>query len=150
MNKNIEIKNKKASFDYQWIERFTAGICLSGTEIKSIKLGKANIVDAYCVFEKNELYVKNMNIALYEWGTFNNHSPKRDRKLLLNKKELIRLERKTKDKGMTIIATRLFVNEKKLAKLDIALARGKKQYDKREDIKTKDIKRELDRAKMKE
>jgi SsrA-binding protein len=141
----IEIKNKKASFEYEFIERYTAGIKLTGTEIKSIRAGKANLVDAYCYFVNGELYVKNMHVSEYEWGSYSNHEPKRERKLLLNKKELVKLFRKSQEKGLTIIAYRLFVNEKGLAKLDIALARGKKQYDKREDLKRKDAGREMDR-----
>jgi len=149
MKSGIEIKNKRASFDYEWLDRYTAGICLSGTEIKSIRSGKANINDAYCVFERGELFVKNMNVSEYEWGSYNNHMPRRDRKLLLNKRELVRLEKASKDKGKTIIALKLFVNEKNLAKLDITLARGKKEFDKREDIKKRDSQRELARLKMK-
>jgi SsrA-binding protein len=141
----IEIKNKKASFEYEFIERYTAGIKLTGTEIKSIRAGKANLVDAYCYFVNGELYVKNMHVSEYDWGSYSNHEPKRERKLLLNKKELVKLLRKSQEKGLTIIAYRLFVNEKGLAKLDIALARGKKQYDKREDLKRKDAGREMDR-----
>jgi len=148
MSQKIEIKNKRASFDYEWLERYTAGICLKGTEIKSIREGKANINDAYCVFNRGELYVKNMHIAEYAWGTYNNHEPRRERKLLLQKKELIKLERASQDKGKTIIALRLYINEKNLAKLDIALARGKKAHDKREDIKKRESERELARIKM--
>lgn len=142
---HIEIKNKKASFEYEFIDRYTAGIKLTGTEIKSIRAGKANLADAYCFFVNNELYVKNMHVSEYDWGSYSNHEPKRERKLLLNKKELVKLNRKSQEKGLTIIAYRLFVNEKGLAKLDIALARGKKQYDKREDLKRKDAGREMDR-----
>jgi SsrA-binding protein len=149
MKSGIEIKNKRASFDYEWLDRYMAGICLTGTEIKSIRAGKANINDAYCVFERGELFVRNMNISEYEWGSYNNHDPRQDRKLLLNKKELLRLEKASKDKGKTIIAIKLFINEKNRAKLDIALARGKKEYDKREDIKDRESKRELARLKMK-
>lgn len=148
MSQKIEIKNKRASFDYEWLERYTAGICLKGTEIKSIREGKANINDAYCVFNRGELYVKNMHIAEYAWGTYNNHEPRRERKLLLQKKELIKLERASQDKGKTIIALRLYINEKNLAKLDIALARGKKAHDKREDIKKRESERELARIRM--
>lgn len=142
---NIEIKNKKASFEYEFIEKFTAGIKLTGTEIKSIRAGKANLVDAYCYFVNGELYVKGLHIAEYEWGNLNNHDPRRERKLLLTKKELNRLFRRSQEKGLTIIAYRLWINEKGWAKLDIALARGKKQYDKREDIKKRDAQRELGR-----
>lgn len=141
----VEIKNKKASFEYEFLERYTAGIKLTGTEIKSIRAGKANLVDAYCYFEKGELYVKGLHIAEYEWGNLNNHDPRRVRKLLLTKKELNKLFRRSQEKGLTIIAYRLWINERGWAKLDIALARGKKQYDKREDIKKKDLQREMDR-----
>jgi SsrA-binding protein len=141
----IEIKNKKASFEYEFIEQFTAGIKLTGTEIKSIRAGKANLTEAYGYFVNGELYVKGMHVSEYEWGTYSNHEPKRDRKLLLKKKELGKLFRKSQEKGLTIIAYRLFVNEKGLAKLNIALAKGKKQYDKREDLKKKDASREIDR-----
>jgi SsrA-binding protein len=142
---NIEIKNKKASFEYAFLDKYTAGIKLTGTEIKSIRAGKANLVDAYCYFENNELYVRGMHVSEYEWGSYSNHEPKRDRKLLLNRKELNKLYRRSQEKGLSIVAYRIFVNEKGLAKLDIALAKGKKQFDKREDIKKKDTKRELDR-----
>ncbi len=144
-NPKIEIKNKKASFEYAFLDKYTAGIKLTGTEIKSIRAGKANLVDAYCYFANNELYVKGMHVAEYEWGSYSNHEPKRDRKLLLTKKELVKLYRKSQEKGLTIIAYRIFLNEKGLAKLDIALAKGKKQYDKREDLKKKDAKREMDK-----
>jgi SsrA-binding protein len=142
---NIEIKNKKASFEYEFLERLTAGIKLTGTEIKSIRAGKANLVDTYCYFVKNELYIKGMHVAEYDWGTINNHEPRRDRKLLLTKKELNKLFRRSEEKGLTIIAYRLWINEKGFAKLDIALVRGKKQFDKREDLKKKDAEREMDR-----
>lgn len=141
----IEIKNRRASFDYEFIERFTAGIVLSGTEIKSIRAGKASLVDSYCYFVNGELYVRNMNVAEYWWGSYNRHDPKRDRKLLLTKRELRKLLRATREKGMTIVAVKLFISEKGYAKLDIALARGKREYDKRESIKEKDIRRERER-----
>lgn len=142
----LEIKNKRAGFDYEFLDTYTAGIVLSGTEIKSIRAGKASLVDSYCYFANNELYVKNMHIADYWWGSFNNHDPRRDRKLLLNKKELRKLQRATKEKGLTIIATRLFIAENGFAKLNIALAKGKKEYDKRNTIKEKDIRRDMDRG----
>ena len=142
---NVNIRNKKASHDYEFIEKFIAGIQLTGTEIKSIREGKANLVDSYCYFARGELFVKGMHIAEYWWGTFNNHDPKRDRRLLLTRKELTKLERKSQEKGLTIIALRLFINEKGLAKLEIALCRGKHEYDRREDIKKRDAKREMDR-----
>lgn len=142
---NINIRNKRASFDYEFIEKLIAGIQLYGTEIKSIRAGKASLVDAFCFFIKGELWVKGMHISEYKFGTYYNHEEKRERKLLLNKKELIKLERKTKETGLTIIPTRLFINDRGLAKLEIALARGKKSYDKRETLKQKDAKREIDR-----
>ena len=137
----VEIKNKKASFEFELLEKFTAGIVLTGTEIKSIRAGKASLVDSYCYFVDNELFVKNMHVADYWWGTFNQHDPRRDRKLLLTKRELKKLQRAYKEKGMTIVATRLFIAENGYAKLNIALARGKKEYDKRESIKEKDLRR---------
>ena len=143
---NIEIKNKKASFEFEFLEKFTAGIKLAGTEIKSIRLGKANVSDAFCTFSNGELYVKGMHVSEYEWGTNSNHEPKRERKLLLHKKELNKLFRRSQEKGLTIVAYRLWINEKGLAKIDIALAKGKKLFDKREDLKKKDTQRELDRA----
>jgi SsrA-binding protein len=144
---NIDIKNKRASFEYNFIEKYIAGIQLTGTEIKSIRAGQANINDAYCVFINDELFVKHMHIAEYEKGTYNNHNPKRDRKLLLQAKELKRLKSKLQDVGMTIIPTRLFISESGYAKLEIALAKGKKLYDKRESIKERDIERQLKRLK---
>lgn len=141
----INIKNKRASFDYEFVETFTAGIVLTGTEIKSIRLGKASLVDTYCYFSRGELWVKNMHIAEYFYGSYNNHVARRDRKLLLERKELRKLERSTKETGFTIVPIRLFVNEKGLAKVVIALAKGKKQYDKRESLREKDDKREMDR-----
>lgn len=141
----IIAKNKKAGFEFLFIEKFTAGIVLTGTEIKSIRTGKANISDAYCVFEKNELYVRNMHIAEYEYGTIYNHEPKKDRKLLLNARELKKIRSKHVEKGITIVPILLFINEKGLAKLEIALAKGKKLYDKRETIKGRDVIRESDR-----
>lgn len=141
----IEIKNKRASFDYEFIETFTAGVVLTGTEIKSIRAGKASLADAYCYFANKELYVKNMHISDYWWGSFNAHDPKRDRKLLLTKKELRRLFKGSREKGLTIVATRLFISEKGYAKLNIALAKGKREYDKRHTIKDNDLRREMDR-----
>lgn len=141
----INIKNKRATFDYELIDTFTAGIVLTGTEIKSIRLGKASLVDTFCIFERNELWVRNMNITEYFYGTYNNHSVRRDRKLLLNKKELKKIERETKETGFTIVPTRLFINERGLAKLVIAIAKGKKMYDKRQSLREKDDKRMIDR-----
>lgn len=145
LSNNINIKNKKASFDYAFIETYTAGIVLTGTEIKSIRLGKASLVDTYCYFVGGELWVKNMNIAEYFYGSYNNHNARRDRKLLLNKKELRALQQDEKNPGFTIVPVRLFINENGLAKLVIALAKGKKEYDKRESIKEKEDRREMDR-----
>lgn len=143
----INIKNKKASFDYEFIDTFTAGIVLTGTEIKSIRLGKASLVDTYCYFINGELWVKNMHISEYFYGSYNNHTARRDRKLLLERKELRKLQQAVKNPGFTIVPTRLFINERGLAKLVIALARGKHEYDKRESIKERDDKREMDRIK---
>ena len=141
----INIKNKRASFDYEFIDTYTAGIVLTGTEIKSIRLGKASLVDTYCYFVRGELCVKNMHIAEYFYGSYNNHVARRERKLLLSKKELRKLQDAEKNPGFTIVPTRLFINEKGLAKLVIALAKGKKQYDTRQSIKEKDDRREIDR-----
>lgn len=142
---NVVIKNRRATFDYEILDRYVAGIQLFGTEIKSIRDGKASLVDTYCTFINNELWVKNMNIAVYFFGTYNNHEPRRDRKLLLNRKELNKLLRATKETGYTIIPIKMFVNDNGLAKLEIGLARGKKMYDKRQSLKEKDDKREMDR-----
>lgn len=141
----INIRNKKASFEYAFIDTYIAGIQLTGTEIKSIRDGKSIINEAFCVFLRNELYVRNMHIAHYFNGTYNNVAEKRDRKLLLNKRELEKLFGKLKDQGLTIIPLRMFVNDKGYAKLEIALAKGKKIYDKRDDIKKRDIERETSR-----
>lgn len=142
---NINIRNRKASFEYELIERYTAGMQLAGTEIKSIRQGKVSLNESYCQFYNGELFAKNIHISEYELGTINNHLPRRDRKLLLTKRELEKLERKLKESGLTIVPTKMFINEKGLAKLEIALARGKKLYDKRETLKQKDSKREMDR-----
>jgi SsrA-binding protein len=141
----IMIKNKKAFFQFEILETFTAGIVLTGTEIKSIRLSKASLVDAYCKFVEGELWLTGMHIAEYSYGTYNNHEPKRERKLLLNRTELRKLFRSSQEKGLTIVALKLFINEKGLAKVEIGLARGKKMHDKREDLKKKDSKREMDR-----
>ena len=141
----VNIKNKRATFDYEFIDTYTAGIVLTGTEIKSIRLGKASLVDTYCFFSRGELWVKGMHIAEYFYGSYNNHIARRDRKLLLSKKELRKLERATKETGFTIVPAPMYINEKGLAKVVIALAKGKKQYDKRESLKEKDDKREMDR-----
>ena len=142
----INIKNKRASFDYEFVDTFTAGIVLTGTEIKSIRAGKTSLVDTYCYINNGEIWVKNMYVALYEEGSYNNHVERRERKLLLNKKEIINLRDDTKSPGFTIVPVRLFINEKGLAKLVIALARGKKEYDKRQSLKEKEDRREMDRA----
>lgn len=141
----LNIKNRKASFEYQLMIQFTAGIMLTGTEIKAIRAGKANITDAYCTFVKEELFVRNMHIQEYEMGNIFNHEPKRDRKLLLNKTELSKLRGKMKDKGFTIVPLQMFLSESGFAKLDIALARGKKLFDKRESLKDKDVQRDMAR-----
>ena len=144
--KKINIRNKRATFDYEILEEYIAGVVLVGTEIKSIRLGKASMVDCYCYFEKNELWIRGVNISEYAWGTCNNHIPKRDRKLLLNRKELNKLSRSLQDKGLTVVGLRLFLNDKGLAKIAIGLARGRKSYDKREYLKENDAKREMDKA----
>ena len=141
----IQISNKRASFDYEFLETYVAGIQLAGTEIKSIRAGKASLQDAYCYFVGNELFVKGMNVAQYHWGTWGQHEPTRDRKLLLNRRELRHLFMEDKKKGLTIVAVRLFVAENGYAKLLIALARGKREYDKRQTIKAKDTRREMER-----
>ena len=142
---NIVIRNKKASHDYEFLEKFIAGIKLTGTEIKSIRLGKATIPDSYCLFENGELYLRGMHISEYWWGNLNNHDPIRDRKLLLTSRELRKIERKVKEAGFTIIVIKIFINDRGLAKAEIAIARGKKEYDKRETLKRKDASREMDR-----
>ena len=144
--KNINIRNKRATFDYEILEEYVAGVVLVGTEIKSIRLGKASLTESYCYFDKGELWLRGMNVAEYGWGTCNNHAPRRDRKLLLQRKELNKLQRALQDRGLTIVALRLFLSEKGLAKVVIGLARGRKSYDKREYIKAKDAKREMDKA----
>jgi SsrA-binding protein len=143
--KLISIENRRASFEYFFLNTFTAGIVLAGTEIKSIREGKANLQDAYCFLDKDEVFIKNMNISLYTHATHFNHISGRDRKLLLNKTEINKIKVKLKDVGLTIIPIRLFVNEKGLAKLEIAVAKGKKAYDKRNSIKEKDIERDMKR-----
>lgn len=143
--KHVEVKNRRASFEYSFLDIFTAGIVLAGTEIKSIRQNKVNISDAFCLFQGKELYIRALNIAKYELGTDANHDPVRDRKLLLTKRELTKLSNKLKDQGLTIVPTRLYLNEKGLAKVDIALAKGKKLFDKRDSIKEKDVKRDLER-----
>jgi SsrA-binding protein len=148
ISNNINIKNKKASFEYLFIDTYTAGLVLTGTEIKSVRQGLANLQEAYCVFLNDELWVKNMHISKYNEGSYYNHEPLRDRKLLLNKRELKKLLVKDDDKGLTIIPVRLFITDRGFAKLEIALAKGKKLYDKRENIKARDVQRELQREKF--
>jgi len=139
------IKNKKASFEYHFLATYTAGIMLSGTEVKSAREGKVNLTDSFCIFINDALWVKNMQIQEYSKGSYNNHEPKRMRKLLLNKHELTKIKSKLTEKGTTIIPIQFFFNERGLAKLEIAIARGKKSFDKRQDIRKKDIERELSR-----
>ncbi len=142
---DIVIKNKKASHDYEFLEKFVAGIQLAGTEIKSIRLGKASVADSYCFFSNGELFIRGMHIAEYWWGNLNNHYPLRERKLLLTRRELKRIERKVKESGLTIIVTKVFINERGFAKAEIAISRGKREYDKRQTLKHKETERELDR-----
>ncbi len=144
--RNITIKNKRATFDYEILDTWTAGIVLFGTEIKSLRLGKASLVDSYCFFDRGELYLRGLNISEYHWGNLNNHQPRRDRKLLLERRELAKISRALQDKGLTVVAMRVFINERGLAKVVIGLGRGRKNFDKREHIKEKDAKRELDRV----
>ena len=141
----INIRNKKAWHDFEMLEKFVAGIQLLGTEIKSIRAGKVSLVDSYCYFLEGELYVKGMHIMEYKYGNISNHNPIRERKLLLNRRELKKLEKNVKEKGLTIVALRVFIAESGYAKLEIALARGKREYDKREDMKKRDTQRQLDR-----
>ncbi|MEO5642703.1 MAG: SsrA-binding protein SmpB [Bacteroidia bacterium] len=141
----INVLNRKASYEFSFIDKYVAGLILTGTEIKSLRLGKANITDGYCVFINGELIARNIQINEYDKGTHYNHEPKRDRKLLLNKHELKKLQGALKDQGLTIVPLRLFINEKGWAKLEVALAKGKKLFDKRDDIKKKDMQRETDR-----
>lgn len=142
----VQIKNKKAVFDYHFVDTYTAGIVLTGTEIKSIRMGKASLVDTFCYIHNDEIWVKGMNISPYFYGSYNNHEARRDRKLLLNKREIRHLKEDTKAVGFTIVPTLLFIDDKGRAKLDIALCRGKKEFDKRETLKLKQDKREMDRA----
>lgn len=143
---DINIRNKKASFEYHLLETFAAGIKLLGTEIKSIREGKANISDAFCTFINGELYVRNLHISEYSHGSFYNHEAKRDRKLLLTKKEIKKLLIKGDDKGLTIVPLKIFINDRGFAKMEIALAQGKKVFDKRDSLKERDVKREMDAA----
>lgn len=149
MKKKVNIQNKKARFEYEILETYIAGIQLLGTEIKTIRMSKANISDSFCQFDSEELFVINMHIEPYDFGNYFNHNPKRIRKLLLQKRELKKLHKKKQNIGLTIIPLRLFLNEKGLAKLEIALCRGKKLHDKRQTLKDRDNKRQLDRIKKK-
>ena len=146
ISNKVLIKNKRASFDYEFIETYMAGIVLTGTEIKSIRLGKASLVDTYCVVEHGEVWVKNMYIAEYFYGTYNNHPARRERKLLLNKKEIRSIDSAAKNSGFTVVPTKMFINDKGLVKIVIAIAKGKKEYDKRQSLKERDDKREMKRA----
>ena len=142
----VQIKNRKASFEYFFIEEFTAGLVLTGTEIKSIRAGKASLVDTYCTIIRGELWVKGMSISPYFYGSYNNHEQKRDRKLLLTRREIYRLESATKQTGYTIVPTLVFIDENGRAKMDLALCKGKKAFDKRQTLKEKEDRREMDRA----
>ena len=143
--KEVNIKNKRATFDYNITDTYTAGIVLTGTEIKSIRLGKASLVDTFCYVTNGDVWVKNMSIAEYFYGTYNNHEARRDRKLLLNKKEIDKIEKSGKETGYSIIPMRLFINQRGLAKLVIGIGRGKKEYDKRQSIKEREDKRSIAR-----
>ncbi len=141
---NIVIKNRRASHDYEFLEKLIAGISLTGTEIKSIRAGKASLTDSYCAFRNGELFITGMHIAEYYWGNIRNHDPLAERKLLLTRRELRRWEKKVNETGLTIIVTKVFINERGLAKAEIALARGKRQYDKRDSLRKRDHEREID------
>ena len=145
---DINIKNRQASFEYEFLDKYIAGLVLQGTEIKSIKEGKVNLQDGYCYFSNGELFVKSINISPYAQGTHYNHEPTRERKLLLKRSEIKKLESKVEEKGLTLIPLRLFINERGYAKLEIVLAKGKKTFDKRQSIKERDVKRELNRLKF--
>lgn len=145
--KSVEIKNKRAKFDYEWLDTFTAGLQLVGTEVKSIRMGKASIAEAYCYMTGGELFIKGMNVTEWSHGNIFNHDPIRERKLLLSKRELDKIDKALKDQGTTIVPTKLFISEKGWIKLNIAVAKGKKNYDKRQSLKEKDAKRDLARLK---
>ncbi len=144
--KNVVIKNKKAGFDYIFVETFTAGIVLTGTELKSIRQGKVSLTDSYVILIAGEAWAKGIQISVYENGSYNNHNPKRDRKLLLTKRELRKIERLTKETGFTVVPLKMFFSEGGWVKLEIAVAKGKKEYDKRETLKEKDDRRDMDRV----
>ncbi|CAM4034973.1 SsrA-binding protein [Pedobacter westerhofensis] len=146
MKNDIQIKNKRAYFDYNIIEKYDAGLALLGTEIKAIRQGKANMTDAFCMFIGNVLYVRNLHISEYSHSSFHHHDIKRDRILLLQKKELKKLKFRSEEKGYTIVPLRIFTNDRGFAKIEIALAQGKKEFDKRDSIKDRESKREMDRA----
>jgi SsrA-binding protein len=145
ISNTVNIENRKAKFDYQFLDTYTAGLVLKGTEIKAIREGRAGLADSYCYFKNDELFVRNFHIAEYENASFYKHDPLRERKLLLSRQELDKLLRKVKDQGLTIVPVKLFINDKGFAKLNIALAKGKKSFDKREDIKKRDVEREMNR-----
>lgn len=144
--KKINIRNKRAAFDYEILEEWTAGVVLAGTEIKSVRAGKVSLTDSYCYFDRGELWIRGVNIAEYAWGTCNNHVPRRDRKLLLTRRELAKLQRAAQDKGLTVVGLRMFLSERGWAKIVIGLGRGRKSFDKREYLKANDAKREMDKA----
>jgi SsrA-binding protein len=146
--KNVEINNKRASFEYQFLDTYTAGIALRGTEIKSIRQKKVNLSDAYCYVSDQGVFIKNLHISIYDKGTYLNHEPLRERKLLLQKKEIHKIEKKLDDQGISLIPVKLFISDRGFAKLVLAVAKGKKLYDKRDDLKEKEAKRELDRMKI--
>jgi SsrA-binding protein len=146
--KTVNIRNKQAAFGYELLDHYVSGIVLKGTEIKSVREGKVNLTDGYVYFNNDEAFVKGINISPFSQGTHYNHEAARDRKLLLKKSELKRLRAKSEEKGLTIVPTRLFINDRGFAKLEIALARGKKLHDKRESIKEREVKRELQRTKF--
>lgn len=146
MTQQVNIKNRRATFDYEILDTYTAGIVLTGTEIKSIRLGKASLVDTYCVIDHGEVWAKNTYIAEYFYGSYNNHTARRDRKLLLSKKEITKLVRQSSDPGYTIVPLRIFINERGLAKMVIGVARGKKSFDKRQSLREKDDRRAIERV----
>ena len=143
--KDVNIQNKKARFDYEITDTYTAGMVLTGTEIKSIRDGRASLVDTYCLIENDEVWVKQMNVSEYSYGSYNNHATRRDRKLLLNRKEIAKLQKAAEDPGYTIVPLKIFINDRGLAKMVIGVGRGKKQYDKRQSIREREDKRQLDR-----
>ncbi len=145
IKKTVNIQNRRASYEYHFLNKYTAGIMLTGTEIKSVREGNVNLSDGFCTILNGELWLNQVNIAKFTEGTYNNHEPTRTRKLLLNRRELNQLEKKLQEQGLTVVPTRLFINDRGFAKIEIALAKGKKLFDKREDIKERDVKREMQR-----